>query len=155
MTRLEKMVDTPTTAELKGKRVGRKANGYIFTLTEGQMLRAIAKGVPGTALMALAAITGAAYGGRQADWVTLSPRTLACFPHNYRWWHRATTALEVAGLVECKRNPGRMPRYRLAKAGQVTKRRNMTTGRQTPAVAAPRFAAAASVLIAASRVPAP
>jgi len=113
MTELETRVDTPTTAALRGKAEGRKAKGYMFTLTEDQMHAAKAKRVPGSALLALAAINGAAYGARQTEWVMLSRRTLDCFPHDYRWRHRATAVLEVAGLVECQRHPGRMPRYRL------------------------------------------
>lgn len=107
------MIETTTTSELKASRRARRSRTYMFMLTEDQMLAAAGKKLPAAAFLALAAISGAAFGCRKAQWVTLSARTQACLPHDYRWWHRATTALCRAGLVECQRHPGRLPRYRL------------------------------------------
>ena len=68
MTKLERRVDTPTTAALRDKAGGRKGSSYVFSLTEKQMHTAIAKAVPGSALLALAAINGAAYEPPRYSW---------------------------------------------------------------------------------------
>jgi len=115
---LDRMVDTDTTKRLKGGLALQKARPYLFCLTEHQVTAVRAKGLPDSALAALGAIAGAVYAARGEPWVTLSARTLDCYRRSYRWWNRATTALQAAGLIECQRHAGRLPRYRLAKQGQ-------------------------------------
>jgi hypothetical protein len=111
---LERPVDTPTLKKLKALRQRRLAQPYVYRLTDEQVLHARRQGLPDSALLALAAISAAAYGARGDDWVTLPARTVDAIGRGYRWWHRATDALQTAGLLECRRHVGRLPRYRLA-----------------------------------------
>ena len=104
-------VDTPTVMAIRARQESRRL--YVFRLDEAQVTTARGQRLPDSALMALAAISGAAYGARQGDWVTVPPRTMDCYGRSYRWWLRATTALQCAGLIEVRRHPGRQPRYRL------------------------------------------
>jgi hypothetical protein len=104
-------VDTPTLRALTDSR--RLKADYVFRLTEHQVKVGREVGLPDSALLALAAISGAAYGDRSQKWVTLPQRTTDAFGRGYKWWHRATSALEQAGLIQCERHPGRLPRYRL------------------------------------------
>ena len=111
----EQMVDTPTTLTLKAQQRTQLQpdSHYTFWLNEDQLVALRRHDLPDSAALALAAITGAAYGARKADWIILSPRTMDAYQRGYRWWLRATKALEVAGLIECQRHAGRMPRYRV------------------------------------------
>jgi hypothetical protein len=61
--------------------------------------------------------TNAPNGVRRNDWITLPPRTIDAFARGFRWWHRATSKLEKVGLIDCQRHTGKLPRYRLKKAG--------------------------------------
>lgn len=110
MTR-EVVFDTPMVQALKAKRTSKR--GYVFRLTDEQVAAVRRARLPDSALLALSAIAGAAFGSRSEDWVTLPPRTMDAFGRGYRWWHTATSKLEVAGLIECRRHVGRAPRYRL------------------------------------------
>jgi hypothetical protein len=107
----EVAVQTPTIIALK-TRQQLKAT-YVFRLAEDQVAGARDAGLPDSALLALAAISGAAYGPRREEWVSLSPRVTEAFGKGYRWWHRATTLLEKRGFIQCERAAGRLPRYRL------------------------------------------
>ena len=107
----ETMFETTATLEIKARQRARPS--YVFRLDETQASMARQKGLPDSALIALAAITAAAFGDRSASWVTLSDRTMTCFDRGFRWWHRATSQLVAADLIECQRHPGRLPRYRL------------------------------------------
>lgn len=102
---------TPTVQALGERRQTKAA--YVFRLAEDQVAAAKMARLPDSALLALAAISGAAYGARGDSWVCLSPRVTDAFGKGYRWWHRATAALEQAGFLRCERHPGRLPRYRL------------------------------------------
>lgn len=104
-------VDIPTVQALTESR--RLKSAYVFRLTEHQVRVTREFRLPDSALLALAAISGAAYGDRSQTWVTLPQRTTDSFGKGYRWWHRATTTLEQAGLISCERHAGRLPRYRL------------------------------------------
>jgi len=110
---LDRPVDTPTLKHLKALRQRRMTQTYVYRLTDEQVRRARGDDLPDSALLALAAITAAAYGARRRDWVTLPARTVDAIGRGYRWWHRATSALQAAGLIECERHVGRLPRYRL------------------------------------------
>jgi hypothetical protein len=110
-------VDTPTIRVLRASRSERAARQYVFRLTDVQVDVARKMELPDSCLVALAAITAAAYGERSGHWVTLPARTLDCMRRDFRWWHRATTKLEGAGLIQCERHVGRLPRYRLATQG--------------------------------------
>ena len=111
---LGRMVETETTRALKAKRKAMETSTYYaFHLTAEQVAAMRDRGLPDSAVLAFAAIVGAAYGVRTGEWVALQGRTLDCFRRDYRWWARATTLLEGAGLLECQRHTGRMPRYRL------------------------------------------
>lgn len=79
--------------------------------------------LPDSALIALAAIDAFAYGARRNDWITLPPRTVDAFGRGFRWWHRATSKLEEAGLIECQPHAVRLPRYRLKKVGPGASRK--------------------------------
>jgi hypothetical protein len=107
----EYAVETPTILAL---RVGRQARAaYVFRLDEWQVAAAREAGLPDSALLALAAISGAAYGPRRDEWVSLTHRVMEAFGKGYRWWYRATSLLEQRGFIQCRRGPGRLPRYRL------------------------------------------
>lgn len=108
-------VETLTVKRLKAQREVRSP--YVFRLTEAQLEAARDAGLPDSALLAMAAIAGAAYGARGETWVSLSSRVIDSYGKGYRWWHRATDRLERAGFLECQRQPGRTPRYRLCKNG--------------------------------------
>ena len=110
-------IDTETLRQLKAQRTVRKYKQYVFRLEASQVQRARELDLPDSALIALAAIDAAAYGARRNDWITLPPRTVDAFGRGFRWWHRATSKLEEAGLIECQRHAGRLPRYRLKKWG--------------------------------------
>ena len=109
--------DTPTTARIREQRQARSL--YVFRLDEAQVAIARRRGLPDSALLALGAIAGAAYGERGTAWVTIPPRTTACFGRGYRWWLRATNALEKERLIEVERHSGRHPRYRLLATPQA------------------------------------
>lgn len=113
----EVAVQIPTVQALRARRQVRAA--YVFRLVEGQVSAARDAGLPDSALLALAAISGAAYGARGEKWVSLSPRVIEAFGKGYRWWHRATAMLEQAGFLRCERHAGRLPRYRLVRAAAV------------------------------------
>jgi len=104
-------VDTPTVMAIRARQESRRL--YVFRLDEAQVAAARGQRLPDSAVIALAAISGASYGARQGDWVTVPPRTMDCYGRSYRWWLRATTALQRAGLIEVVRHSGRQPRYRL------------------------------------------
>ena len=106
-------IDTPTIQLLRTEGKERRTHRYVFRLTDDQVDAARAQGLPDSSLVALAAITAAAYGERSGLWVTVPARTTDCLSRGYRWWHRATERLEQAGLIECQRHAGRLPRYRL------------------------------------------
>jgi hypothetical protein len=110
-------VDTETIKQLKAERVVRKDKLYVFRLDSVQVQQARQLNLPDSALIALAAIDAAAYGGRRNEWITLPMRTVDAFGRGFRWWHRATSKLEQAGLIECQRHSGKLPRYRLKKRG--------------------------------------
>ena len=110
-------IDTETLRQLKAQRPVRKDKQYVFRLEASQVQKARELDLPDSALIALAAIEAAAFGARRNDWVTLPPRTIDAFGRGFRWWHRATSKLEEAGLIECQRHAGRLPRYRLKKTG--------------------------------------
>lgn len=116
-------IDTETLRQLKAKRPVRKDKQYVFRLEASQVQRARELDLPDSALIALAAIDAAAFGMRRNDWVTLPPRTVDAFGRGFRWWHRATSKLEEAGLIECQRHAGRLPRYRLKKVGPGASRK--------------------------------
>lgn len=108
-------IDTETLRQLKAQRTVRKDKQYVFRLEASQVQRARELDLPDRALIVLAAIDAAAFGARRNDLVTLPPRTVDAFGRGFRWWHRATSKLEEAGLIECQRHAGRLPRYRLKK----------------------------------------
>lgn len=108
------LANTPTVAAILERQRSRRV--YVFRLDEAQVAKARSQKLPDSALMALAAVSGASYGSREGEWVTLPPRTMDCYDRSYRWWLRATTALQAAGLIEVRRHPGRQPRYRLKAA---------------------------------------
>jgi hypothetical protein len=109
----EYAVETPTILAL---RMGRQARAaYVFRLDEWQLAAAREAGLPDSALLALAAISSAAYGPRRDEWVSLTHRVMEAFGKGYRWWYRATSLLEQRGFIQCRRGPGRLPRYRLLK----------------------------------------
>ena len=110
-------IDTETLRQLKAQRTVRKDKQYVFRLEASQVQKARELDLPDSALIALAAIDAAAYGARHSDLVTLPARTIDAFARGFRWWHRATSKLEQAGLIECQRHTGRLPRYRLKKRG--------------------------------------
>lgn len=110
-------IDTETLRQLKAQRTVRKDKQYVFRMEASQVQKARELDLPDSALIALAAIDAAAYGARHSDWVTLPARTIDAFGRGFRWWHRATSKLEQAGLIECQRHAGRLPRYRLKKRG--------------------------------------
>lgn len=110
-------VDTKTIQKIKAQRGARMDKLYVFRLEASQVQRARDLDLPDSALIALAAIDAAAYGARRSEWVTLPARTIDAFGRGFRWWHRATSKLEQAGLIECQRHAGRLPRYRLKKRG--------------------------------------
>jgi len=113
----EMAVDTTTLQQLKAQRGVRHDKLYVFRLDSAQVQLARERDLPDSALIALAAIEAAAYGGRRNDWITLPTCTLDAFARGFRWWHRATSKLEKVGLIECQRHVGRLPRYRLKKTG--------------------------------------
>ncbi|WP_396430288.1 hypothetical protein [Limnohabitans sp.] len=113
----EMAFDTTTLQQLKAQRGIRQDKLYVFRLDSAQVQRARELNLPDSALIALAAIEAAAYGVRRNDWITLPPRTIDAFARGFRWWHRATSKLEKVGLIECQRHTGKLPRYRLKKAG--------------------------------------
>ena len=106
-------IQTETIRQIKAERLGRQEKLYVFRLDAVMVQRARDLNLPDSALIALAAIEAAAYGTRRNDWITLPPRTVDAFARDFRWWHRATSKLEEAGLIECQRHSGRLPRYRL------------------------------------------
>lgn len=110
-------IETATIKQLKSLRGPRKDKLYVFRLDAQQVQRARQLNLPDSALLALAAIEAAAYGSRRQAWVTLPHDTVDAFGRGFRWWHRATSKLEQAGLIECQRHVGRLPRYRLKKRG--------------------------------------
>ena len=111
----ERMVETATTLARKAQQKALYPPDayYAFRLNEEQVVTLRSHKLPDSAALALAAIAAAAYGTRKAEWVILPPRTVDAYQRGYRWWLRATQALEEAGLIECQRHTGRMPRYRL------------------------------------------
>jgi hypothetical protein len=109
---------TPTLGALMDRRKAKPA--YVFRLAEDQVAAAKMAKLPDSALLALAAISGAAYGSRGDSWVSLPARTTEAFGKGYRWWHRATTHLEQQGFIRCERSAGRLPRYRLVNSQRVT-----------------------------------
>ena len=113
----EMAIQTETLKRLRAQRSMRRDKLYVFRLDAQQVQRARELDLPDSALIALAAIDAAAYGHRRNDWVTLPSQTVDAFARGFRWWHRATTKLEQAGLIECQRHSGRLPRYRLKKRG--------------------------------------
>ena len=113
----EMAIQTETLKRIKAQRMVRREKQYVFRLDAQQVQRARELDLPDSALIALAAIDAAAYGSRRSDWVTLPTKTIDAFARGFRWWHRATTKLEQAGLIECQRHSGRLPRYRLKKRG--------------------------------------
>lgn len=115
----ERPVDTPTIKVLRASKKERAVRAYVFRLTDEQFAVARVQGLPDSSLIALAAITAAAYGERSGQWVTLPVRTVDCMRRGFRWWHRATAKLEQAGLIECERHAGRLPRYRLARQSKT------------------------------------
>ncbi len=110
-------IETETLKQLKSMRGTRKDKLYVFRLDALQVQRARKLDLPDSALLALAAIEAAAYGSRRLAWVTVPHDTVDAFGRGFRWWHRATSKLEQAGLIECQRHSGRLPRYRLKKRG--------------------------------------
>ena len=112
-------VDTPTIEALRASKTDRAMRQYVFRLTDTQVGAVRALGLPDSSLVALAAIAAASYGERCGQWVTLPARTVDCVQRGFRWWHRATSHLERAGLIESQRHVGRLPRYRLV-AKQAT-----------------------------------
>ena len=119
-------IDTETLRQLKAKRPVRKDKQYVFRLEASQVQRARELDLPDSALIALAAIDAAAFGMRRNDWVTLPPCTVDAFGRGFRWWHSATSKLEEAGLIECQRHAGRLPRYRLKKVGARSVSKGLT-----------------------------
>ena len=111
----EMAIQTETLKRIKAQRLVRREKQYVFRLDAQQVQRARELDLPDSALIALAAIDAAAYGSRRSDWVTLPTKTIDAFARGFRWWQRATTKLEQAGLIECQRHSGRLPRYRLKK----------------------------------------
>lgn len=110
-------IQTETLRQIKAQRLGRQEKVYVYRLDAVMVQQARDLNLPDSALIALAAIEAAAYGARRQDWITLPTRTVDAFARGFRWWHRATSKLEEAGLIECQRHSGRLPRYRLKKRG--------------------------------------
>lgn len=113
----EMAIQTETLKRLRAQRSMRREKLYVYRLNAQQVQRARELDLPNSALIALAAIDAAAYGYRRNDWVTLPTQTVDAFARGFQWWHRATTKLEQAGLIECQRHSGRLTRYRLKKRG--------------------------------------
>lgn len=114
MRLVERAVDTPTVTRLKGARRG--CRPYLYVLTEDDLAALRDAGLSMSTAVALACIKGAVRAARGRDWVTLTSRTMAAVGRDARWWHTQTRRLEGAGLIECERNKGRLPRYRLRAA---------------------------------------
>ena len=117
MKLVERAVDTPMLTRLKGERRGRRQ--YLYVLTEDDLAALRASGLSLSAAVALACIKGAVRAARGHEWVTLTTRTLTAIGRDARWWHTQTRRLEGAGLIECERHKGRLPRYRLRNSEEV------------------------------------
>lgn len=111
-----KLLELPTASAIRARQKARPH--YVFRLDERQVASARGCGLPDSAILALSAIAAASYGDREGQWVTLPQRTMDCMARSYRWWFRATSALEKAGMIDVRRHPGRRPRYRIRPDGQ-------------------------------------
>jgi hypothetical protein len=110
----DRPVDTPTVARLKLLANGKSGRPYAFFLTDHDLTALRTAGLSLATAAAYACIRGAARAARDAEWVTLRPRTINAVGRDWRWWHDQTQRLQVAGFIEVQRHRGRLPRYRLA-----------------------------------------
>lgn len=115
MQTAERLVDTPTVAWLKLRASGKSDRPYVFLLTDHDLIALRTAGLSLATATAYACIKGAVRAARDAEWVTLRPRTISAIGRDWRWWHHQTQRLEQCGFIECERHRGRLPRYRLAK----------------------------------------
>lgn len=106
----EVRVDTPT---LAGRRAAleQRRTRYRFVLDSEALTAAAVLG--DAAVLAYAAIRGAAFGSRHSGWVTISRVTRDLLCRDYKWWYRTTQTLVDAGLVQVSRQRGQLPRYRI------------------------------------------
>jgi len=115
----DRPVDTPTVARLRGPsaeaaRSGSAQRGvYLFLLTETDGHRLRQAGISSSGVLAFAVIKAAVLAAKTDDWVTIRRRAEEAIGRDYRWWYEATRKLEEAGFIECQRQRGRKPRYRL------------------------------------------
>lgn len=104
--------DTPTIIERKRVLAERTAK-YSFVI-DGETLSKVSA-IGDAAVIAYAAISGAAFGDRRNDWVTVGRVARELIDRDYKWWYRATEALVEAKLVEVQRRRGQLPRFRLTR----------------------------------------
>ena len=110
---LSQPLDTPTLQRLKQERQAERLRRYVYLLTDEDLRRLSAAGVPMQAVTAYACINGAVKAARGHEWVVVPQRTREAVGKDWRWWHEQTQRLERAGFIECQRCRGRLPRYRL------------------------------------------
>ena len=117
--RPDRPFDTATVSRRKSvvKKYSKDYNGtwrpYLFALTEPDLHRLNAARVSTSAVLAFAVIRSAERAAVGSEWVTIRKRARDAVGRDYRWWHSATRQLEAAKLIECQRQRGRLPRYRI------------------------------------------